>query len=49
MAKSQPKEEWMGGRESGMFFYDKTQLLDWPGCTYADANQFLEFQTGKAC
>lgn len=32
-----------------MFSYDKTQLLEWPRCTYADAYQFLEFQTGKAC
>lgn len=32
-----------------MFFCAKTQLLKWPGCTYANADQFLGFYTGKAC
>lgn len=37
------------GKESGMFLCDKAQLLQWPGCIYADARQFLESQTGNTC
>ena len=36
------------GREPGMFLCDRTQQLEWPDCTDADANQLLKAQTGKA-
>lgn len=38
-----------GWREPRMFSYGKRQLLACSGCTYADANGFLGFGTGKAC
>lgn len=33
----------LGVGTRSVFFYDETQMLEWPGCTYADANQFLVF------